>query len=141
MLPHDIPAGLRDLVDSLQAIQKSVARLVGRTAREAVGAGLAFSLLVALAVFILSWHPLSAYRWQKAVAMGSLNLICLACFLIPTGIIFTLQMQAQKIAQGKHQLNIGVESGQAGNFSLGAACCLVVAFGCSLGWAVYGGGK
>lgn len=61
MLPHDIPAGLRDLVDPLQAIQKSVARLVGRTAREAVGAGLAFSLLVALAVFILSWHPLSAY--------------------------------------------------------------------------------
>lgn len=90
MLPHNIPAGLRDLVDLLQATQEMTSRLVRQTARGIVGAGLAFLLLIALAVLILSWYLLSAYRWQKAVVIGSLSLISLVCFLILTGIIFTL---------------------------------------------------
>ncbi|KAF9882881.1 hypothetical protein FE257_004938 [Aspergillus nanangensis] len=131
-LPDLTPDILRHVTQPLQHVKTSVAKPMTEAVCQVVASGLAVSVVIAVATLFLSRLPSSRLRWSKYIAMGLLSLICLVCFLIPTGIIFTAQSEARKMGDKGEDFIGTVKVGSAGKYALGAVCCAVVLLGCSV---------
>ncbi|KAI9925378.1 hypothetical protein ASPWEDRAFT_188485 [Aspergillus wentii DTO 134E9] len=125
---------LGDTIQSFEHLGEMVVTKVMGPAQHGVEAGLALTVVDTLTAFFFirpSWAQCRRVKW---IILVLLSIACLACFLVSTSIIFVLQAKLGDLPTNTPFVE-SVHPGSAGRYSLGATCCAVVMFGCSLALA------
>ncbi|GKZ27055.1 hypothetical protein AbraIFM66951_002544 [Aspergillus brasiliensis] len=132
ILPPPMQLVLGDSVSQLQDFERSAAVTARRGARSVMAIGLVLISVAVALVLIFSWWSRAYVHRIRWLIMAVASLCGLVCFTVSSGILGTLQ---SSIGEAVHRGIPGIarmESGPASQYSLGAMCCAIVAFGCSL---------
>ncbi|RDK41735.1 hypothetical protein M752DRAFT_294567 [Aspergillus phoenicis ATCC 13157] len=132
ILPPPMQLVLGDSVSQLQDFERSAAVTARRGARSVMAIGLLLISVAVTLLLIFSWWSWAYVHRVKWLMMAVASLCGLVCFTVSSGVLGTLQ---SSIEEAVHRGIPGIarmEWGSANRYSLGAMCCAIVAFGCSL---------
>jgi hypothetical protein len=132
ILPPSMQLVLGDSVSQLQNFERSAAVTARRGARSVMAIGLVLiSVAVTLVLIFSRWSWACVHR-LKWLMMAVASLCGLVCFTVSSGVLGTLQSSIEEEVRRGIPGIARMEWGSASRYSLGAMCCAIVAFGCSL---------
>ncbi|GJP89782.1 hypothetical protein AlacWU_02681 [Aspergillus niger] len=132
ILPPSMQLVLGDSISQLQNFERSAAVTAMRGARSVMVIGLVLISVAVALILIFSWWSRAYVHRIKWLIMAVASLCGLVCFTVSSGVLGTLQSSIEEEVRRGIPGIARMEWGTASRYSLGAMCCAIVAFGCSL---------